>query len=85
MAKLRFWQRNRKVTGLPPGSSKHEYGLAMDIVPMKWQQWLLPDWASPYWDELGELGNLCGLTWGGKWRNPDRPHFEDPEPIPRPE
>ena len=28
------------------------------------------------WEKLGALGESCGLTWGGRWKKPDRPHFQ---------
>jgi peptidoglycan L-alanyl-D-glutamate endopeptidase CwlK len=28
------------------------------------------------WEILGKIGESCGLKWGGRWRRPDRPHFE---------
>ncbi len=35
----------------------------------------IPDYA-----EMGEIGESFGLVWGGRWRRPDYPHFEEPEP-----
>lgn len=35
--------------------------------------------AGPDYDEAGRIGESVGLRWGGRFRNPDRPHFEDPE------
>lgn len=35
------------------------------------------------WEEIGTLGESCGLVWGGRFKNakgeprPDRPHLED--------
>lgn len=31
----------------------------------------------PDWEEIGRLGEACGLVWGGRWKSPDRPHFEE--------
>lgn len=28
------------------------------------------------WSRYGQLARLEGLTWGGDWRTPDRPHVE---------
>lgn len=72
-----------KLTNAPPGSSKHETGLAFDVVPMipsptgasgdyRPTAW----WNCPYWEQLGKIGESCGLKWGGRWASPDRPHFE---------
>ncbi len=70
-------ERNRMVTNARPGDSWHNWGRAFDLVPMQRHQNLLPHWASPWWKKLGELGKAVGLEWGGEWRKPDRPHFQD--------
>lgn len=57
--------------------SKHIDGLAIDIVPMN--RWGKPWWGAPehLWRRIGEIGESCGLIWGGRWKKtPDRPHFE---------
>lgn len=76
MAPLRSWERNRIVTNAGAGESRHEFGEAFDVVPMRWDQRLVPAWASPHWKKLGEIGEALGLVWGGTWRKPDRPHFQ---------
>lgn len=58
--------------------SKHLVGKAIDIVPIKdgapcW----LPE-TSPVWKRMGEIGEEHGLSWGGRWKNNDCPHFEMP-------
>lgn len=56
--------------------SNHQSGRAFDVA-------FLTE-AGPSWDEghpwaaLGALGEVLGLKWGGRWRTPDRPHFELP-------
>lgn len=67
------------VTNARAGQSAHQYGLAIDIVPMVNGK---PDWngADPIWSEIGVLGEAAGLTWLGA---PDstfheKPHFEFP-------
>lgn len=60
--------------------SKHVDGLAFDIVPL--DRWGKPWWGAPdsLWQRIGEIGEGCGLRWGGHWTDtPDRPHFEAPE------
>lgn len=55
--------------------SKHLHGLAVDFVPMRNNQvW----WAAPeqVWNRMGEIGEKYGLSWGGRWKNKDSPHFE---------
>jgi hypothetical protein len=48
-------------TPLPPGRSKHQYGLAFDVSgPPEWLAWLGAVWNS----------------WGGRWNPGDRVHFE---------
>lgn len=64
------------VTKARPGDSYHQYGLALDIVPQAYES--LPEWNpdGPYWAQIGAIGKSLGLTWGGDWHTPDRPHFE---------
>lgn len=56
--------------------SNHMTGRACDFVPVKdgafW-------WNAPkeVWETMGEIGESCGLKWGGRWKEfPDSPHFE---------
>ena len=55
--------------------SNHMTGNAFDFVPIKdgkaW--WNAPD---PVWEQLGKIGESLGLTWGGRWPSPDKPHLE---------
>lgn len=64
------------VSNAPPGHSQHNFGLAVDLIPFTLLQ--QPGWAStsPLWEELGEMGEGLKLTWGGRWRTPDLPHFQ---------
>ena len=65
----------RRYTRASAGSSKHQYGLAVDVVPMKdsviqWNNIAL-------WRKIGVQGEKLGLRWGGRWRRPfDPAHFE---------
>lgn len=55
--------------------SKHLEGKAIDFVPVKdGKLW----WNAPkeVWEIMGEIGEECGLAWGGRWNTPDYPHFE---------
>lgn len=63
-------------TAAKPGWSFHQYGLAFDLVPLDAQgkAWWEPGTA--VWDAIGRVGESLGLTWGGRWKTPDRPHFE---------
>lgn len=57
------------------GRSKHQYGLAVDVVPLKdsvaiWDNRAL-------WKKIGLEGERLGLRWGGRWRSLYDPgHFE---------
>ncbi len=65
----------KKYTSSRAGQSKHQYGLAIDVVPMVksvavWDNAAL-------WKKIGVIGERLGLRWGGRWRNPYDPgHFE---------
>ena len=55
--------------------SKHLSGQAVDLVPLRhgstW--WIAPD---SVWNRMGEIGEAHGLSWGGRWKNKDSPHYE---------
>jgi hypothetical protein len=57
------------------GSSKHQYGLAVDLVPIVNGQ---AQWHNLHlWRKVGAIGERLGLRWGGRWRSPFDPgHFE---------
>lgn len=63
-------------------NSKHLTGNAIDVVPYAVFDAAGPDklnWdgSDPVWQRLGEIGEACGLTWGGRWtKTPDYGHFE---------
>lgn len=65
----------RNYTRSKGGHSKHQYGLAVDVVPMidtvaQWHNYAL-------WKKVGAIGERLGLRWGGRWRHPFDPgHFE---------
>lgn len=68
-----------RVTGARGGQSWHNYGLGVDATFM--DQNGTPHWQTTgeyadLWDRYGELGEQNGLTWGGNWNTPDRPHLE---------
>jgi hypothetical protein len=57
----------------------HVKGLAIDLAPTKVLS--LSNWApaDPAWKQLGEIGERCGLKWGGRWKSlVDKSHFEMP-------
>lgn len=65
----------KKYTRSGGGKSKHQYGLAVDVVPIvngeaQWDNKAL-------WLKVGLVGEKLGLRWGGRWRHPFDPgHFE---------
>lgn len=65
----------KKYTRSGGGKSKHQYGLAVDVVPIvngeaQWHDKAL-------WLKIGVVGEKLGLRWGGRWRHPFDPgHFE---------
>jgi hypothetical protein len=50
----------------------HGNGTAFDVVPITADGKLL--WSSPsdVWFAIGEIGELCGLVWGGRWEPKDK-------------
>jgi hypothetical protein len=70
-----YYRMGRKYTRSAGGKSKHQYGLAVDVVPVKdsvaiWDNVAL-------WKKIGAEGEKLGLRWGGRWRSPyDPAHFE---------
>lgn len=66
------------VTHAPSGYSWHEYRRAFDVAIVSFQGDQTPnDLYDGPWDRVGELGESVGLEWGGHWKHPDRPHFQD--------
>lgn len=65
----------QRVTGARGGQSWHNYGLGADVVFSTPQG--QPSWPeNGNWTRYGEIAEDQGLTWGGRWRSPDRPHVE---------
>ena len=65
----------RRYTRVGAGFSNHQYGLAVDIVPVIKS---VPQWNNiRLWKKLGPIGERLGLRWGGRWgRFFDPGHFE---------
>lgn len=69
-----YRSKGSRVTTLEGGKSRHQYGLAVDVVPyingkLAWNRKTL--------SKVGKIGESLGLGWGGKWRRPYDPcHFE---------
>jgi hypothetical protein len=70
-----YYAMGRKYTRTPGGKSRHQYGLAIDVVPIVdsvavWDNHRL-------WRKIGLTGERLGLRWGGRWRVLYDPgHFE---------
>lgn len=56
--------------------SFHNHGLAFDVVPQEYKSMI--DWnpSGALWPRIGAIGEAVGLEWGGRWLDPDRPHFQ---------
>lgn len=65
----------RRYTRTPPGYSRHQYGLAVDVVPVINN---VPQWNNyQLWRKVGLIGEKLGFRWGGRWRYLYDPgHFE---------
>tara|TARA_R110000824_G_scaffold90263_4_gene220587 strand:+ start:110 stop:2227 length:2118 start_codon:yes stop_codon:yes gene_type:complete len=70
----------RKVTNARPGTSFHNYGLAVDVVeigPGKGMDGFKPNYDKNRWNDIGKIGKEHGFFWGGDFRSlSDKPHFE---------
>lgn len=70
-----YFAMGRKYTSSSSGRSRHQYGLAVDVVPLidsvaVWNNKAL-------WRKIGAIGESLGLRWGGRWRvTYDPGHFE---------
>ena len=70
-----YFAMGKKYTSTPGGKSRHQYGLAIDVVPVVdsvavWNNHKL-------WRKIGIAGERLGLRWGGRWRVLYDPgHFE---------
>ncbi|MEK7556378.1 MAG: M15 family metallopeptidase [Patescibacteria group bacterium] len=53
--------------------SKHTSGIAFDLGFAGYDPDSVPE---RWWKTAGEIGEALGLTWGGRWSTPDKPHFE---------
>lgn len=69
----------KRVTNAKPGSSAHNYGLAMDVVPLIAGK-AMWDAKHPHWRIYGECVREAGAVWGGDFRSiKDLPHCEMPQ------
>lgn len=70
------------VTRARANQSKHQFGLAVDLAPMRDGRLVISErdpWAFAAYQALGEEAEKLGLTWGGRWtRLADYGHVESP-------
>lgn len=67
------------VTQAKGGESKHQYGLAVDLAPIRNGKVVISErdpWAMQAYQALGEESQAAGLTWGGNWSFKDFGHIE---------
>lgn len=70
-----YYAMGNQYTNTAGGHSRHQYGLAVDVVPIVdsvavWNNARL-------WRKIGVAGERLGLRWGGRWRvTYDPGHFE---------
>lgn len=62
-----------KVTNARAGYSNHNFGTAVDIGLFRGKAYVVDH---PAYGLLGPVGEAAGLKWGGRWKTPDRPHYE---------
>ncbi len=73
-----------RVTQAPPNQSKHQYGLAADLAPLKDGVPMLDlrdPWVWEAYQALGKASERLELTWGGRWSMGDYGHIEVPGPL----
>lgn len=60
------------VTNARAWQSWHQTGRALDFAFQHGSPFA-PDHP---WEHIGQMGELLGFEWGGRWRKPDRPHLQ---------
>ena len=61
------------VTNAKGGQSSHNFGTAIDVVPIVNGK---PNWDADY-TPIAKIGKALGFSWGGDWKSfKDKPHFE---------
>lgn len=84
--KVTWTLRSKHVVNLDDNDRQNDLSRAFDIALVKHVGTkALPHWrlkedangnAIPDYAEAGRIGESVGLIWGGRFKNPDRPHFE---------
>lgn len=63
------------VTNARGGYSNHNFGLAIDVVPIENGK---ANYNTTQYPLIGRIGESVGLEWGGRWKSIiDLPHFQD--------
>lgn len=69
----------KRVTNARGGQSNHNYGIAVDLVPIINGQFNWDDVPEETWELIGLTAKRYGLEWGGDWSGfVDRPHVQVP-------
>jgi len=77
-------EQGSHVTRARGGQSKHQYGLAVDLAPIRNGRVVISErdpWAAEAYKVLGEEAEAAGLTWGGRWSFKDYGHIERPGSV----
>lgn len=72
-------EKGLSVTHARAGLSKHQYGFAVDIAPVRNDRLMISSWdpwAASAYKALGEEAEKMGLAWGGNWAMRDLGHVE---------
>jgi peptidoglycan L-alanyl-D-glutamate endopeptidase CwlK len=72
------------VTNARAYQSKHQYGLAADLAPVKDGRLRISEqdsWAMQAYQALGDEVERAGLVWGGRWSLKDYGHIEVAGPV----
>lgn len=67
------------VTNARPGDSYHQYDCALDVVPLRDGKcvWNTTGADGDLWQQLGAIGEACGLEWAGRWKHMrEMAHFQ---------
>jgi peptidoglycan L-alanyl-D-glutamate endopeptidase CwlK len=67
------------VTNARGGQSKHQYGFAADLAPVRAGRIVISErdpWAMSAYQAMGEEAEALGLVWGGRWTFRDYGHVE---------
>jgi len=75
LAPLHAHENDYPVTNARAGFSWHCYGLAADLCYAEGELYKEAGHTLT-WAQIGELAEAHGLTWGGRFPKPDRPHVQ---------